>query len=225
MPEKLFSWNDEMIKVLGRGQVTYSEEKNGLIPTCTLTPEERDLIKAEILKNRDGYAACAKFLGRFEDGLPGKDCSKWFASPALQVAEDAEEVRLESKTVDEDFVLHWAEQELEPEYSGRDMVVRSIQGPAKSNVTVFYPYDPTMSKDERENTMVPFWLADWSNRRIWTRDTGDMSMADSYRAQQGILSLIRAVGSIDAAQEWCRAMEIYRKAYEDTHSFNPFDFL
>lgn len=217
MPETNIQWDDEMLRVLGSGLVKYNEDRAGLGPTCFLTDEQRHHIQAKISQDRDAYIACVKFLGQFEDGME-KDCSHWFDVPPIEVASDTNEVRLEAPSLCEDFMLHWDEREIEPDYDGGDTEIHVLQGPAKSNLTVFYPFDPTKSKEEREYTDVPFWLVDWGGRHIYRRD---MPMSDVYVVKQGIFALIRATGSFANAHEWCRAMSVYRAAYREAHPFNP----
>lgn len=208
-----------MLQVLGRGLVEYNEEKGGLVATCTLTPEELQELAAEIAKSKDEYIACAKFLGKCKgSGIEDSDCAAWFKVPPILAPGDAVETKLDSTGLSESFTLDWNEKEMESVCGGSDTEVRYIPGAAKTGVGVFYPYDPTMSKDRRESTDVTFWLVDWTHHCIYRRT---MPMTDSYAARNGILSLIRAVGSIEAAKEWCRAMGVYKKAYNDTHAFNP----
>lgn len=195
----------EKIQLMGRYQITYQAD-TGLFYYHGELPDE---IKAKIRSDVAAYVETAQFLARGSDAVSVHTALSWWSSLQLVPIGEGVCVPLYDKNLYESIQLDWEERAVCITDSGTDMEMRELHGPKGSGVSVFYPYDPTLTKDCRECKTVTYWMIDWVGHRVFSYEA---EMSDSYEVRQIAFPLLRAMGSLENAFRWRDAAKTYEGA-------------
>ena len=104
----------------------------------------------------------------------------------------------------DEFILDWEGREVEavstPDAEMREIPLR------KSGLSIFYPYDPELTRGERECQDVLFWFVEWDKRRVHTLKG---AMSDAPLIRSTLVPFLRGMGGIDGAMDWVAAKAAY----------------
>lgn len=195
----------EKIRLLGRHQITYRTD-TGLFYSPEELPDET---KAQIWSDGMAYVEAARFLTRGSDAVSRHTALSWWSHLKPVPIEEGPCVPLRDRNIYESIQLDWEEREVCITDPGTDTEMRELRGPKRSGVSVFYPYDPTLSKDTREFKTVTYWLIEWAKRRVFSYEA---AMSDSYEVRELAFPLLRAMGSLENAFRWRDATRAYEEA-------------
>lgn len=195
----------EKIRLLGRYQITYRAD-TGLFYSPEELPKE---IKAQIRSDGMAYVETARFLTKGADAVSRHTALSWWNHLQPVPIEEGACAPLRDRNLCESIQLDWGEQEVCITDPGTEMEIRELCGPKRSGVSVFYPYDPTLSKDTREFKTVTYWLIEWAKRRVFSYEA---AMSDAYEVRESAFPLLRAMGSLENAFRWRDAVKAYEAA-------------
>ena len=175
----------EKIRLLGRHQITYRAD-TGLFYSPEELPEET---KAQIRSDGMAYVETARFLTRGSDAVNCHTALSWWSHLQPVPIEEGPCVPLRDRNIYESIQLDWEEREVCITDPGTDMEMRELRGPKRSGISVFYPYDPTLSKDTREFKPVTYWLIEMRIRDSGYADALT-NVADALEHQQELMDAI-----------------------------------
>ena len=195
----------EKIRLLGRHQSTYRAD-TGLFYSPAELPEET---KAQIRSDGMAYVEMARFLTRGTDAVSQHTALSWWSRLQPVPIGEGVCIPLQDRNIYESIQLDWEEQEVCITDPGADMEMRELRGPKRSGVSVFFPYDATLTRDTRECKTVTYWLIEWGKRRVFSYEA---AMSDAYEVRQTGFPLLRAMGSLENAFLWGDAARVYEEA-------------